>query len=257
MVNELEYIFMKRKFFYFCLMLMAAIAYSCAEGTLYDDGGGAVEPAPAPAAPALTLTLNKSGEVVVEVIGTGSITIDWGDGKAKEIHTISNSTSFRNVYSGSVSRTITISGANITRLNCSANRITQLNIDEISTLAHLLCSNNDLENLDASKNTRLVTLLCNDNKLSSLSVSANTFLQTLYCDNNQLTELSVAQNTALQALKCSFNNMNASALDALLSTLHGNPITGGKTVIINNNPGVDSYRNKNVAESRGWEVVDN
>ena len=232
------------------------IAASCAYGTLYKDDEPDIPDLPLPEPPKMTLALNKSGEVSIEVFGTGDITIDWGDGKEKEKHTISNNTSFSNVYSNANSRTITIAGANIMRLNCSGNKITQLNVSEITTLGHLFCSSNELENLDLSKNKNLLTIFCDDNKIKSLNVSANTALKTLYCNNNRITSLDMSKNTVLQTLKCSFNEMNAAALSELLLTLHGNPVQGDKTVIINNNPGANMYKNKDIAVNNGWEVID-
>ena len=235
-------------------MLAAACTVT---GTLYDDDPDTPNPSSPPDLPAMTLTLNKSGEVLIEIIGSRTITIDWNDGKQTETHTLSGNSSFTHEYANANQRTITIIGENITRLDCSNNQIIQLDVSEIATLTHLFCTGNQLTGLlDLSGNVLLRTVLCNDNQLTGLNVSANTALSALNCSNNRITGLVMTYNTALETLNCGFNEMNADALSALLLSLHGNSLSGGKTILINNNPGTDTCQNKDAAERSGWEVFD-
>ena len=216
-------------------MTTVIIAVSCTlVGTLHDEYLDNGQEEPPAELPKMTITLTKSGNVTFGISGSGSITINWGDGSATQTYNISSGNT-NLTHSGSGSRTITISGANITRLDCSDNQVTQINVSEITTLTHLFCNDNELTGLDVSANNRLAMLLC---------------------DDNRLTALNVGENTTLSFLNISFNNMQNASLNALLSSLHANNITGGKTVIISNNAGTASPQSINTAINRGWEVVE-
>ena len=78
-------------------------------------------------------------------------------------------------------------------------------IQYFTALTKLICSENQLTSLDLSNNTALVYLFCDNNQLTSLYVSNNTVLTFLYCYNNQLTSLDMSSFTALVGLEC-YNN---------------------------------------------------
>ena len=65
----------------------------------------------------------------------------------------------------------------ITRLNCTNNRISSLDISKNTQLEDLLCSHNNITSLDLSKNTQLKKIECNNNNPTSLDVSRNTLLE--------------------------------------------------------------------------------
>ena len=91
-------------------------------------------------------------------------------------------------------------------MNLYSKHIKSLNgIEYFANLTSLQCGANKLTSLDVSKNTALQSLDCNHNKLTSLDVSKNSALQTLNCESNQLTSLDVSKNTALKELYCAFN----------------------------------------------------
>ncbi len=77
-------------------------------------------------------------------------------------------------------------------LECNMQLVTNdmTGIEHFPALTRLDCSCNQLTSLDVSHNTALEWLDCAENKLTSLDVSNNTALVTLYCSNNQLTSLS-------------------------------------------------------------------
>ena len=156
----------------------------------------------------MIMVTNKVGEVKIDVIGSGAITIDWGYGTIVETHTLS-SNSFTHSYSDASFHTITIKGENITHLTCSKNQLTNLNVSKNTVLQHLHCSNNQLTNLDISANTALTSLICAYNQLSSLDVSNSTALKNLYCYGNQLARLNVSINTALIDLMCYDNQLTS------------------------------------------------
>ena len=144
----------------------------------------------------MTMTTSKAS-VWIDLQGSGTVTIYWGDGTSAITDTLSTTywTDYIHSYSGSSTRTITIIGENITGLDCGHNQLT------------------------------------------TLDVSKNTALTELYCWYNQLTALDVSKNTALANLSCFNNQLTATALNTLFGTLHGNTISGGKNIYIGGNSG--------------------
>ena len=90
----------------------------------------------------------------------------------------------------------------LTKLQCSDNELSSLDVSKNTALMHLICYKNELSSLDVSKNTALLTLECDANNISSLDVSKNTALTYLRCGNNQLSSLDVSNNAALTYLHC-------------------------------------------------------
>ena len=87
---------------------------------------------------------------------------------------------------------------NITKLQCSDNKLTSLNVQGL---------------------TALQKLECRDNQLTALNVQGLTALQKLDCWKNQLTELNVQSCTALKDLYCYSNQLNAQAMTEILNAL--------------------------------------
>jgi Leucine-rich repeat (LRR) protein len=202
--------------------------------------------------------------------GTGSITINWGDGTQNATGTLSGSQTYTHSYSGSGARNITITGT-ITYLDCSGNQLTSLDVSGATSLTGLNCSGNPLTSLDVSGTaltrlnvegmgleslsvsgcTNMEELQCQENQLTSLDASGCTALQALYCHENRLTSLDVNGCTALRLLVCLDNQLTAFALDDLFGTLHSNP--GTKTINVGGNPGSNGC-NPSIATSKGWVV---
>ena len=97
----------------------------------------------------------------------------------------------------------------LTKLYCSWNQLTSLDVSKNTALTKLDCGNNKLTSLDVSKNTALIYLWCGGHQLTSLDVSKNTALTELYCGTNQLTSLNVSKNTALTTLRCFSNQLTS------------------------------------------------
>ena len=98
-------------------------------------------------------------------------------------------------------------------INCNSMNISNLKgIEAFTALTKLDCSDNQLTSLDVSKNTALTELSCYDNKLTSLNISGASALNSLGCWNNQLTSLDVSKNNALSTLHCDDNQFNCDAL---------------------------------------------
>jgi len=150
--------------------------------------------------------------VSIRLAGTGTATINWGDGTPSDTlplfkkYVSSKSHRLRRVDSC----VITITGGDITLLYCSENNLTALDVSKSPKLKELYCSLNNLTTLDLSKNTKLTELYCSFNDLTSLDVSNNTKLRDLICYYNLLPELDLSKNTKLIGLYC---------YDNLLTTL--------------------------------------
>jgi hypothetical protein len=93
----------------------------------------------------------------------------------------------------------------MTKLICSRNELTELDLSKNTALTWLECYGNHLTELNLSKNTELTYLDCQSNKLTALNVSGCTKLTELNCFGNQLTKLNVSGCSALTILKCYLN----------------------------------------------------
>lgn len=231
----------------------------------------------------ITMTSTKSGEVSFLIAGSGTMIINWGNGKKSETHTLSDydddflSThrySHTYAYYDTTRRTITIRGKNITHLNCIENQLISLDVSSNTALKGLWCFEKQLTNLDLHNNTALeilwlvgsrltnldlnnnatlTSLSCNNNQLRNLDVSNNTALKDLCCYGNQIRHLDVSVHSALISLNCSYNQLSSAALDHLFGTLHNNTVEGEKTIFILNNPGTDDCLH-HIATEKGWIV---
>ena len=97
----------------------------------------------------------------------------------------------------------------LTKLDCSNNQLTSLDVRWNTKLIDLNCNYNQLTSLDFGRNTKLEKLRCLHNNLTSLSVSNNIYLTVLYCSENQLTSLNVGNNTKLAHLDCGSNQLTS------------------------------------------------
>ncbi|HHZ64564.1 MAG TPA: hypothetical protein EYN51_03545 [Flavobacteriales bacterium] len=95
--------------------------------------------------------------------------------------------------------------AALTYLNCGANQLSSLDVNNNTALTNLLCTNNQLIDLHISNNAALTYLNCFGNELKSLDVSNNTALLDLTCSWNHLTSLDVSNCSALRTLFCDMN----------------------------------------------------
>ena len=213
----------------------------------------------------MTLTLKPDEEVVLIMAGSGMVTIDWGDG-ATSTHTLldydkdvwqNDRRKYNNIHTYSKKDksvcTITISGGNITHLDCAGLGLTNLDVNNNTTLLYLDCCNNRLTNLDVSKNSKLTNLWCFNNQLTNLDVSKNPMLINLRCSSNLLTSLDVSENLALTEIYCQLNQLSTEALDALFESL---PIDSTlRRICMLLNRGTKTC-NQSIATSKGWAVVD-
>ena len=180
----------------------------------------------------LTMALTtQAPEVEIQLKGMGEATIDWGDG-APETYALRGDREVEctHTYSGTTAHIITVTGTNITVLNCSNmllvnvdvsenteleelrcrnNRLATLDVTGNPNLAHLDCSNNQLKTLDLTGNAALTFLVCSGNQLTTLDLTECTQLTFLGGNNNLFTTLDVSRNTVLEVLACSDNRLTA------------------------------------------------
>ena len=112
-------------------------------------------------------------------------------------------------YSTSLEQILYGTNTNLSTIDCSGNKLLDLNIADFQELEVLRISGCDLLSLDVSQNKELKKLVCLKNQLTSLDVSQNTALEYLDCSINQLTSVDVSQNTALKHLDCSQNQLTS------------------------------------------------
>lgn len=201
----------------------------------------------------MTMSLNKFGNLKFSVKGSGTITIDWGDGTVDERNLTPGVVTYSHHYIKKARRTIVICGQNITHLNCNGGKITNLDVSNNIGLKSLRCAGNRLTNLDVSRNTTLTTLVCEDNQLTVLDLSANTALTNLVCDNNRLTVLDLNANTELMVLHCSGNQLKSLSVNRniLLTNLicDGNQLTSLDAANTNSLMFLNCRKNELTAES--------
>ena len=117
----------------------------------------------------------------------------------------------------------------VTKIVCSMNELTELDLSKNTALTCLECYGNHLTKLDLSKNTELTILDCSGNELTALNVSCCNKLTELNCIMNELTELDLSKNTALTWLECYGNHLTKLDLskNTALTTLdcNGNELT--------------------------------
>jgi len=188
----------------------------------------------------MTMTMTTTAQTVrIGLWGSGTATIDWGDGSQPETVEIGDFTEefafsepfgYRRSYPDRAQRTITIRGNDIIVLRCD---------------------NNMLNALDVTRNAALASLYCFDNQLTALDVSRNVEMTHLWCQNNQLTELDLSQNRKIVLLECSNNQLTGAALNDLFATMHDNGLHYG--IYIVGNPGATDC-DPAIAEAKGWTV---
>lgn len=125
---------------------------------------------------------------------------------------------------------LNISGlTKLTYLDCLYNQLTELDLSGLTKLTYLDCSANELSLLDLTEQTELTKLVCTNTKVSELNVNHLTKLEVFECYYNQLTKLDVSKLTGLKDLRCHYNQLtelNLSGLTGLtLLFCEGNNLT--------------------------------
>lgn len=101
---------------------------------------------------------------------------------------------------------LTIYG-DLSKLYCSKNELTALDVSELSKLRQLAARDNNLQTLDLSQNKNLVELFCYNNRLSALHLENNPNLIRVDCEKNQLSSLDLSKNKLLEQVYCHQNRL--------------------------------------------------
>lgn len=101
----------------------------------------------------------------------------------------------------------------LTTLNCSSNQLTILYADYNSALKTLNCSNNLLNDLYINNSSELVSLQCSNNNLLKLELSIHPKLTILHCSNNAIRDLDISSVKSLKTLDCSDNQITTLTID--------------------------------------------
>ena len=126
----------------------------------------------------------KSGLVSFTIAGSGTATIDWGDGSVITVTLVPLEFFIcGHDYSSEVSRTITVTGKNITYFDCILVRLTNVDVSKNINLKYLDVSVNKITSLDVSKNIALEYLHCGWNELTNSAL--NDLFKTLHMNNNE------------------------------------------------------------------------
>ena len=94
----------------------------------------------------------------------------------------------------------------LVELNCSDNKLTNLDLFNCSQLTNLCCRNNELKFLNLNY-LQLISLSCCNNQLTALDLSKCSRLTFLCCYNNQLTILDLSNCSLLTSLDCFGNKL--------------------------------------------------
>ncbi len=96
---------------------------------------------------------------------------------------------------------------NLTHFYCSANMLTELDVNGMQELRLLGCENNFITSLNLSDLPQLTTLDCFMNGMESLIVSDLPNLYDLFCGQNVINDLQLINLPSLSILDCSFNDL--------------------------------------------------
>lgn len=102
-------------------------------------------------------------------------------------------------------------------LDCSTNRLIELDLSMNTDLMILYCENNSLDKLDLSNNP-VIRLDYTDNNIKTLKFSTHLpVLSELYCADNQLESLDLSMCENLELLVCSNNNIESLIMPGISS----------------------------------------
>jgi len=133
--------------------------------------------------------------------------------------------------------------ANLRKLICYYNYLTELDVSNNLLLTTLRCYNNQLSNLNVSTNSHLEILSCDFNNLEELDLNGLINLDDLWCSDNELTQLDFTNNSKLRKLVCDNNYLTELDITNLLTlqflNTHNNFIT---SLDISNNSHIQILR---------------
>ena len=148
----------------------------------------------------------RKGFITLAIVADGDVSIDG----VYEDRIATDGSEKKYTLSGNQ---VTIRGK-VTKLHCSNNQLTSLNLFYSSILKELECAGNLLTELDLSGCESLKKLSYTDGQLNSLNLFDCVSLTELDCSKNELTSLDLSDCRALTSLACSRNKLESLDLSA-------------------------------------------
>ncbi|MBR2295719.1 MAG: fibronectin type III domain-containing protein [Clostridiales bacterium] len=111
--------------------------------------------------------------------------------------------------------------SNTTYLDCSGLGISDLTgINYLCAVRDLYCQNNKLTTLDISELSHIYMLVCSDNELTELDLEGMPSLQCLYCQGNEIEYLDFTHSSNIKYLGCDCNNISELDLSLCPQIVH-------------------------------------
>ncbi len=165
----------------------------------------------------------------------------------------------------------------LTRLFCSQNALTVLDVSELPFLTQLFLNDCNVSVLDVSNMPALQILKCEDNNISVLDVSSASGMEILNCGGNSIAVLDVSgmedleflvcpgndigvlvvdNASGLEELICTSNSMTETEIDTILASIVASGAEEGDTIMSGNNaaPSAAGEVSKAILIGRGWLV---
>lgn len=108
---------------------------------------------------------------------------------------------------------------NLISLRCSNNKISDLNVNNLTVLKDLTCDNNTLTTLTVIGASNLQNLYCQSNKLAILNANDLANLLTINCSDNNLTSVNLDNLNNLESFICNNNSISVLDLNDLINLL--------------------------------------
>ncbi len=159
---------------------------------------------------------------------------------------------------------IEIKNQSLSRLDCSDNKLTELDLTKVPKLNVLDCKNNRIEDLQLAKQ-KFVRLDCSKNRLTSLSVFVEnkyTGAVAIHCNDNQIEKLSLNGGIPTY-IYCHHNRINGENFNRFIDSLGKYSSSGGQLrdcVFVGESAKEENFATKSqVAEAnnKGWRLVIN
>lgn len=147
-------------------------------------------------------TIQEGGEMSFAVAAAKEgtkVSIDWGDGVFTDYTVGTDYDEFKSELKG---KNLRIQG-NITKLNCIANKLTQLDVTMAPQLEILQAEYNYLEELNLSNSVNLINLEIFSNMFKAIDLTNCVKLQRFVASDNYIENVDMSKCTALEYFDCS------------------------------------------------------
>jgi len=106
------------------------------------------------------------------------------------------------------------SNTELTNLDCTNSQVITLNIANNKKITHLYCAQNNISSLDLSALSNMIWLDCSNNNFSAIDISANVNLEYLYITGNAFESIDISKCKNLKSFECQNNRLSVLDLTA-------------------------------------------